>query len=66
MDFGVVVIFGGILVSGVTLGLLLSVAGPRDDETAAMHRRLARRALAWLPGRVASTQARLEPRPSSR
>jgi len=65
MDFEVVVTFGGILVSGVTLGLLLSVAGPRDDEAAAMHRRLARRGLAWLPGRFRN-HGRLEPRPSSR
>lgn len=65
MDFGVVVICGGILVSGVVLGLLLSVAGPRDDEAAAMHRRLARRGLGWLPGRF-QNHGRLETRPSSR
>jgi hypothetical protein len=66
MDFSVVVIFGGILVSGVMLGLLLSVLGPRDEEAAEMHRRLARRALTWRPGRFWSHQVRLQPRPGSR
>jgi hypothetical protein len=61
MDFGVVVIFGGILIAGVALGTLLSVVRPRDDEAAAMHRHLARRALAWLPDRFQPDQVRVQP-----
>jgi hypothetical protein len=33
MGFGVLVILAGILAGGFTLGMLVSVAGPRDDET---------------------------------
>ena len=65
MDFGVVVVFGGILIGGVALGMLLSVMRPCDDEAAAMHRHLARRALGWLPDRFQSNQVRVQPKPSS-
>ena len=58
-------ILAGILVGGVTLGMLLSVAGPRDEEAAARHRDLARRARAWRPGRLQSRQVRLQPKPGS-
>lgn len=65
MDFGVLVILAGILVGGFTLGMLASVAGPRDEEAAAMHRDLARRARAWRPGRLQSRQVRLQAKPRS-
>jgi hypothetical protein len=35
MDAGVLVILAGILVGGFTLGMLVSVAGRRDEEAAA-------------------------------
>ena len=59
MDFGLVVVFSGILVGGVALGLLLSVVRPRDEEAAAMHRQMARRAFAWLPQRSHSKQVQV-------
>ena len=65
MDLGVLVILAGILVGGFTLGMLVSVAGPRDEEAAAMHRDLARRARAWRPGRFQSRQVQLQPKPGS-
>ena len=58
MDFGLVVVFGGIMVGGVALGMLLSVVRPRDEEAAAMHRQMARRALRWLPDRSRSNRVR--------
>jgi hypothetical protein len=61
MDFGVLVIFSGIMIGGLTLGMLLSVVRPRDEEAAAMHRHLARRALAALPGPSRPTSAEYEP-----
>ena len=65
MDLEVVVIFVVILVGGFALGMLLSVVRPRDDEAAAMHRHLARRALGWLPDRFQSNQIRMQPKPNS-
>jgi len=65
MNLELVVIFGLILVGGVALGMLLNVVRPRDDEAAAMHRHLARRVLAWLPGRFQSNQIRMQPKPNS-
>jgi len=65
MDVGVCVILAGILVGGFTPGMLVSVAGPRDEEAAATHRHLVRRALAWLPGRPQSYGVRLQPKPGS-
>ena len=65
MDLEVVVIFVGILVGGFALGTVLNVVRPRDDEAAAMHRYLARRALGWLPDRLQSKQIRMQPKPNS-
>lgn len=48
MDLGVVVDFIIIMLGGLLVGTGLSVARPRDEEAAAMHRRQARRAVAWL------------------
>lgn len=59
MDFGLVVVFSGILIGGVALGLLLGVLRPRDEEAAATHRRLARRAFGWLPQRSRSKQVQV-------
>ena len=51
MDFGVVGIFALVMVGGFALGMCMSLLRPRDQEAAAMHRRQAGRALAWLPDR---------------
>ena len=65
VDLDVVVIFVVILVGGLALGTLLNVVRPSDDESAAMHRHLARRALGWLPDRFQSNQIRMQPKPNS-
>ncbi|GAA4413166.1 hypothetical protein GCM10023168_35770 [Fodinibacter luteus] len=65
MDFGVVVITGGILIGGFALGMLLSVLRPCDDEAAAAHRHLARRALVWLPDGPQSNQVPEQPKSGS-
>jgi hypothetical protein len=61
MYFEVVVTCGGILVVGFVLGMSLSVLRPRDEEVAATHRQLARRAFSWLPGRIRPTHDRGQP-----
>ena len=66
MDLELVAIFGVILVGGFALGTLLNVVRPADEEAAAMHRHLARRALAWLPDRFQSNQILMQPEPNSR
>ncbi len=65
VDLEVVVTFGVILLGGFALGTLLNVGGPRDDEAAAMHRDLVRRALGWLPGRFQANEITVHPRRSS-
>ena len=66
VDLELVAIFGVILVGGFALGTLLNVVRPADEEAAAMHRHLARRALAWLPDRFQSNQILMQPEPNSR
>jgi hypothetical protein len=66
MSFGVaVVLFLAILLGGVAVGMLLSLARPRDEEAAAMHREHARRVMAWLAHRYPSVQVRPQPKGDS-
>ncbi|HSF99115.1 MAG TPA: hypothetical protein VLA55_10520 [Ornithinibacter sp.] len=61
MYFEVILICGGILVSGFVLGMIPHVVRPRDEEDAATPRQLARRPTPWLPGRIRAHHDRGRP-----
>jgi hypothetical protein len=65
MDLGLLVIFFGILVGGVALGMLLSLARPGEDDAEAMRGARARRVLGWLSDRFASSQVGVQQRTNS-
>jgi hypothetical protein len=64
MTVGVLATYLLVMIGGFTLGMILSMARPRDQEAAAMHRLLARQALAWRPGRAKSRQVPMRPEPT--
>jgi hypothetical protein len=62
VDLSVVLIFAGVMIGGFTLGALLIIIRPRDDEAASLYRRQAGDAWAWLQDRVRASVSRMPSR----